>query len=113
MEIKRRITLANRCYYDLNRQLSSRDLARTTKQILYKALILQILLYGTEAWIILGTDAAALRVFERKILRKIQCELAMISEFDLIVNYMSLSTTYMLCSALISKGSAGKAISFV
>ena len=35
LEIKRRITLANRCYYGLNGQLSNRDLSRTTKLILY------------------------------------------------------------------------------
>ena len=34
-------------------------------------LILPVLLYGTEAWTLLSTDAAALRVFERKVLRKI------------------------------------------
>ena len=28
LEIKRRVTLANRCYFGLNRQLSSRDLSR-------------------------------------------------------------------------------------
>ena len=31
LEIKRRATLANRCYFSLNRQLSSRDLSRATK----------------------------------------------------------------------------------
>ena len=71
LEIKRRITLANRCYYGLNRQLSSRDLSRTTKLTLYKTLILPVLLYGAVAWTVLSTDAAALRVFERKVLRKI------------------------------------------
>ena len=62
LEIKRRITLANRCYYDLNRQLSSKDYSRTTKLIRYKTLILSVLLYGAEAWTHLSTDAAALRV---------------------------------------------------
>ena len=72
LEIKRRITLANRCYYGLNGQLINRDLSRTTKLILYKTLILPVLLYGAEAWTLLSTDdAAALRVFERKVLRKI------------------------------------------
>ena len=46
-------------------------LSRTTKLILYKTLILPVLLYGAEAWTLLSTDAAALRVFERKLLRKI------------------------------------------
>ena len=30
LEIKRRITLGNKCYYGLNRQLSNRDFSRTT-----------------------------------------------------------------------------------
>ena len=41
------------------------------KLILYKTLIIPVLLYGAEAWTLLSTDAAALRVFERKVLRKI------------------------------------------
>ena len=57
--------------HSLNGQLSNRDLSRTTKLILYKTLILPVLLYGAEAWTLLSTDAAALRVFERKVLRKI------------------------------------------
>ena len=40
---------------------------KTTKLILYKTLILPVFLYGPEAWTLLSTDAAALRVFERKI----------------------------------------------
>ena len=71
LEIKCRITLANRCYYGLNRQLSNRDLSRTTKVILYKTPILPVLLHGAEEWTLLSTDAPTLRVFERKILRKI------------------------------------------
>ena len=39
----------------------------STKLILYKMLILPVFLYDAEAW----TDAAAFRVFERKVLRKI------------------------------------------
>ena len=48
LEIKRRITLANRCYYGLNGQLSNKDLSRTTKLILYKKIILPVLLYDAE-----------------------------------------------------------------
>ena len=51
--------------------MSNRDLSHTTNLILYKTLILPVLLYGAEAWTLLSTDAAALRVFERKVLRKI------------------------------------------
>ena len=85
LEIKRMITLANRCYYGLNGQLSNRDLSRTTKLILYK--IRAVFLYGAEAWTLLSTDAAALREYS------VRCELAMISAFDSIVSCMSSSTT--------------------
>ena len=57
--------------FDLNRQLSSRDLSSATKLTLYKALILPVLLYGAQAWTLSNTDAAALGVFVRKVLRKI------------------------------------------
>ena len=63
LEFKRKITLGNRCYYGLKSQL--------TKLILYKTLILSVLLCSTEVWTPLSTNAAALRVFERKVLRKI------------------------------------------
>ncbi|XP_051859298.1 uncharacterized protein LOC127565328 [Drosophila albomicans] len=71
LEIKRRITLANRCYFGLSRQFNSRALSRRTKTTLYKTLILPVLLYGAECWTVTQSDAAALGVFERKILRKI------------------------------------------
>ena len=71
LEIKRRITLTNMCYYDLNVQLSNRDLSRSTRLILDKTLILPVLHYGGDVWTLLSTDAAALRIFERKVERKI------------------------------------------
>ena len=37
LAIKRRVTLANSCYFDLNRQLSSRDLSLVTKLALYSS----------------------------------------------------------------------------
>ena len=69
--IKRRITLANGCYYGLNRWLSSRGLSRTTKLVLYKTLIVPVLIYDIQTWKLLSTDTVPVRVFERKLLRKI------------------------------------------
>ena len=66
MEIQHRVTLANSCYFGLNRQLSSRDLSHAMKLILYKALILAVLLYGAEACTLSSSGAAALEVFEKK-----------------------------------------------
>ena len=51
--------------------LPSRNLSRTTKLIFYKAIILPVLLYSAESSTLLSTDAAALKVFDRKVLRKI------------------------------------------
>ena len=62
------ITLA---YYSPNGQLSSRDVSFTSKVILYNTLTLPVPLYGAEAWTLLSTDAATLRVLERKVLHKI------------------------------------------
>ena len=70
LEIKSIITLANRYYYGLNRQLSSRALSRTIKLILYNMPIQPVLLYGAESWT-QGPDAATLRVFEKKVKRNI------------------------------------------
>jgi len=71
LEIKRRITLASRCYFGLSKQLSKRALSRRTKICMYKSLIMPVLLYGAEAWTLTTADEQALGVFERKILRKI------------------------------------------
>ena len=71
LEIRRRITLASRCYYGLSKQLSKRALSRKTKTSMYKSLIMPVLLYGAEAWTLSKSDEHALGVFERKILRKI------------------------------------------
>ena len=62
LEIKRRTGRTNRCYYGLDGQLSSKGIARTTKLILYKTLILPVLLYDVEA---------SFYLFDRKVLRKI------------------------------------------
>ena len=45
------------------------ETSRATKLTLYK--VLPVLLYGAEAWTLSSTDAAALGVFERKVLCKI------------------------------------------
>jgi len=71
VEVKRRITLANRCYFGLQKQLGSKLLSLTSKVLLYKTLILPVLLYGSESWTLPQTSEQELKTFERKILRKI------------------------------------------
>lgn len=70
-EIKRRITLANRCFFGLRRHLSNKALSQRTKETLYKTLIIPVLLYGAEAWTLSKTDENLLGCFERKVLRLI------------------------------------------
>ena len=60
LEIRRRITLANRCYFGLRKQLSKKALSWRTKICLYKSLILPVLLYGAETWTLTSSDEQAL-----------------------------------------------------
>ena len=87
LEIKRRIALANRCYFGLSKQLRSKALSRKTKLTLYNTLILPVLTYGAESWTVSVADAAALGVFERKILRKIFGPIRVGADFRLRMNH--------------------------
>ena len=95
--------------------MSNRDLSCTTKLILYKTLIIPVLLYGAETWALLSTDAAALRVFERKVLLKIFGPVRVGDDFCIRFNseLYELLNDMMLCSILIFSGCAGSAMSFV
>jgi endonuclease/exonuclease/phosphatase family metal-dependent hydrolase len=70
-EIKRRILLANKCYYGLQKHMKSKIVSKTTKIRLYKTLILPTLMYGCETWTLTKASENLLGCFERKILRKI------------------------------------------
>lgn len=70
-EIKRRIVLANKCYFELGKRLKRRQLSFKTKLMLYKTLILPVLTYGSETWTLSKADETLLLTFERKILRRI------------------------------------------
>ena len=80
-EIKRRIVAANRCYFGLNKQFKNKALSRRTKVTLYKTLILPVLLYGAETWVLTTADEALLGVFERKILRRIYGPICVNNEY--------------------------------
>ena len=70
-EIRRRIVLGNRAFYANSKILKSRLIDRTTKVKVYETLIRPVVTYGCEAWTLSASDTNALRVFERKVMRRI------------------------------------------
>lgn len=70
-EIKRRIVVANRCYFGLAAQPKSRNISSGTKIRIYKMILRPILTYGSETWTLAKRDEALFGCFERKVLRKI------------------------------------------
>ena len=46
VEVKARLTMANRAYYGLQNHMKSRIISRNTKTLLYKTLIRPVLAYG-------------------------------------------------------------------
>ena len=70
-EIRVRIISGNRCYYSCGVLMKSRALNRSLKLKIYKILIRPVITYGCEAWTLTSRNEQLLRIFERKILRKI------------------------------------------
>jgi hypothetical protein len=69
VEIQRRIQTANRCFFGLCKHLQSNHLSHQTKLTIHKTLILPVLLYGSETWMLTKRVGNQLLVFERKVLR--------------------------------------------
>jgi len=61
----------NRSYYLVLPLLRSKAVSRTTKIRMYKTIIRRVLLHGSEAWCLTANDEKNLRIWERKVLRKI------------------------------------------
>lgn len=70
-EIQRRIMAGNKAYSANIKLITSRSLSRATKVKIYKTLIRPVVTYGAETWNITAANATKLRVFERKIIRRI------------------------------------------
>jgi len=51
--------------------LRSKAVSRTTKTRMYKTIIRPVVLYGSEAWCLTANDKKKLRIWQRKVLRKI------------------------------------------
>ena len=71
VEINKRLMLANRGYYGLKKQLSSRYLTLQTKTKIYKTILRPIITYGSESWTLTKLHENKLKIFKRKILKRI------------------------------------------
>jgi sorting nexin-29 len=63
VEIRKRILLANKCFYGLKRQFRSQFLSIKNKVKLYMTLIRPVLAYGAETWVLSKSDENILKVF--------------------------------------------------
>ena len=71
LSIKARIMAGNRSHYSVLPLLRSKAVSRTTKIRMYKTIIRPVVLYGSEAWCLTANGEKNLRIWERKVLRKI------------------------------------------
>jgi hypothetical protein len=70
-DIKARIMAGNRSYYSVLPLLRSKAVSRKTKLRIYKTITRPVVLYGSEAWCLTANGEKNLRIWERKVLRKI------------------------------------------
>jgi hypothetical protein len=69
-EIKRRFNSGNACYHPVQNLLSSRLLSKNVKVRIYKT-ILPVVLYGCETLFLTLREEHKLRVFEKRVLRRV------------------------------------------
>jgi hypothetical protein len=70
-EIKSRFKLGNACYHSVQHLLSSRMLSKNLKIKIYRTIILPVVLYGCETWLLTLREERRLRVFENRVLRRV------------------------------------------
>jgi len=70
-EIKNRLKSGNACSYSVQNLLSSSLLSKNLKINIYINIILPIVLYGCETWLLTLREERRLRVFENRVLRRI------------------------------------------
>ena len=59
------------CYHLVQNLLSSSLLSKNIKIKIYRTIILPVVLYGCETWLLVLRDEHRLRVFENRVLRSI------------------------------------------
>jgi hypothetical protein len=70
-EIMRRLNFGNACYHSVQHLLSSRLLSKNVKIRIYKTIILPVRLHGRETWSLTLREEHSLRVFDKRILRRV------------------------------------------
>ena len=70
-EIKRRISLGNKEFYANQDLLKSKLLTKNSKLRMYKTLVRPVVTYACEMWVLKENIKTKLKVFERKVLRRI------------------------------------------
>ena len=70
-ELRAGMLAANRLFYSLRHQFTSKNLSLRTKLGLYSTYIVSVLTYASKAWTLSKSDETLLDTFERKILRRI------------------------------------------
>ena len=70
-EIKSRLNSGHACYYFVHNLLSSSLLSKNLKIKVYRTIILLVVLYGCETWLLTLREEDRLRVFENRVLRTI------------------------------------------
>jgi len=69
--VKDRIQAGNKAYAANYHMLKSKIIKRSVKMQIYKTVVRPVATYGSETWTFTKSDENLLRIFERKILRKI------------------------------------------
>jgi len=70
-ETKSRLKSGNACYHSVQNLLSFSLLSKNIKIKMYRTVILTVVLYGCETWLLTLREVCRLRVFENRVLRRI------------------------------------------
>jgi hypothetical protein len=70
-DIKNRLKSGNACYNSVQNFMSSSFLSKNTKIKMYRTVILPVVLFGCETWLLTLREECWLRVFGNRVLRRI------------------------------------------
>jgi hypothetical protein len=70
-EIKGRLKSGNVCYHSVQNLLSSSLISKNLKIKIYRTIILPVVLYGCETWLLTLREERRLKLFENRVLRRI------------------------------------------